>query len=372
LAPISATQQRIGFIISTDRRLPGLVAANLRSYENNENKTAETLASDLLLSVIRSGEPKKMVSASKNQIALNKGINGPRFDLACGPGSGTDYACGTPTLPTVTVTATPGYPVIVDVSMLYHDYRVYSLSDLFGIWFYGGPDCGNASETWIALNDQINELEQQYNDLAAATSEVAALTCESSLTSEGRDLCLDLFIMTERAGFILEGDDRRFDPYAPAKASRAQIYINPHECMITPVVNTTRTVTFGPFGGGEHAPHKLNRVAAYRDAAGACVVEWDLLNGWCQTHDVLTLGGVLCPTIEGKMTLVSDGNGGFTANVNEDKYPSRGLYKWNGSSWQTLSERRETIWLDLGTWRRHIESLKIARDESMPAGCNLQ
>ena len=255
--------------------------------------------------------------------------------------------------------------------MIYHDYRVYSLSNLVGIWFYGGPDCGNASETWIALNEEILELENEANEMEPATAAVANLTCESEYTQGGRDICIDLFIMGERASFLV-GDNRTFDPNAPYKASRAQIYINPSSCTVGAAVNTTRTVSWGPFRGGIHEPHKLNKVQAHLNDSAQCVVEWQLLNGWCQSNNTLTLDGLACPAIDGHITITSDGQGGWNANISEDLFPSRGLYKWNGSTWSTISERPGTIWLDLMSWRKKVEDLKIARDQAMPLGCNLQ
>lgn len=197
---------------------------------------------------------------------------------------------------------------------------------------------------------------------------MANQTCVSEYAAGGENICLDLFIMAERAAFLV-GDNRDHDPGVPFKASRAQIYINPVICSVTWVVSPTRTVTFGPFGGGEHAPHKLNRVEPHWSPSGECVVEWQLLNGFCQTYNITS---ILCPAINGMLVLRRDGNGGWVGNINEDKFPSRGLYKLNGTRWDVVSERSETIWLDLASKRRHIERIRIARDEAMPPGCMLQ
>ncbi len=63
----------------------------------------------------------------------------------------------------------------------------------------------------------------------------------------------------------------------------------------------------------------------------------------------------MCPAIDGTLTIRSDGNGGWLADINEDMFPSRGLYLWQGDHFQTISERPETIWLDLITEPRYRE-----------------
>lgn len=369
LAPMSLKQNAFSMSLAAPnhRNLPELVTNKLHSYSNPQNTNDEVLASDILLSSISSGQPARLVLGRQATGGLATGI-APRYStFECGPG--TNYACGSPSLPTVIVHAAPGYPIIVDLSNLRFSQRIYSLSDLVGVWFYDGPDCTNASQTWIALYNTIQQLEEEAYHVEQATLAVASQTCEQALTAGGNDLCIDLFIMSEQAAFLV-GDNRDFDPNAPFKASRAQIYINPNTCSVESVVNTSRTVTVGPFGGGTHAPHKMNRVESYVNSSGQCVIEWDLLNGYCQTAEIPT---IVCPAINGKLILTSNGNGGWNGNINEDKFPSRGLYKWNGSSWSTISERAETIWLDLFTRRRHIERLTIARDqETMPPGCNLE
>lgn len=366
LAQNSLSQPTFLVKLGQSREMRSLIAEKASLQPGNSGANPTIAASDLLLSAIRKNAIARTVSVPTADVVTNGGSLRPRRSFECGPG--TDYACGSPTLPIVTVTATPGYPVVVDISMLYRDRRIYSLSEIYAVNYYGGPDCSNASETWIAINDRIQELEAYASDLETATSLVADQTCEYELTEGGNNLCIDLFIATERAGFILEGDDRTFDPNAPVKASRAQLYVNPADCSVRWVVNTTRAVSFGPFGGGNHAPHKLNRVETMRNDSGQCVVKWDLLNGFCQKLGM----DVTCPAIEGTLTLGSDGSGGWTGNIAEDKYPSRGLYQWNGSGWNVISEREQRMLLDLFLTRQNIERLKIARDESLPSGCDLE
>lgn len=346
--------------------VPQLVANNLRGHPNAEGKSNGVLASDLLLATIRSGSPRLFLPSGEAPRSIGQTVNlRPRYDLICGPG--TEFACGAPTLPTVTVTARPNWPIVVDITEIYRDYRVYSLSALFGVFFYDGPDCTNASEAWIALNEEITQMEDIASEMEMATAAVANLACESELTEGGHYVCFDLFIMSERAGFFV-GDDRTHDPNAPYKASRAQIYINPSTCSVSWVVNTTRTVSWGPIEPGTHAPHKLNRVQAYRNDEAQCVVEWSLLNGWCQSGGL----GPLCPAINGRLIFKGNADGTWNANVKEDLFPSRGLYRWNGSSFEVIDERTETTALDLVSWRQKIQDLKIARDNAMPPGCHLE
>lgn len=364
LAPMPLRQTTFAMSLTRTQNLGALVGNRLQAQPNPQRRTAGELASQILLTTIRGTPRGTNVLSSAN--LLIPGLT--RFS-AFSDNCGLEYnlACSVAHL-TGEVHATPGYPVIVDISMLYRDYRIYSLSQLFSFLYYGGPNCANASETWLALNAQMQQVQEDADYMEIATNEVAALTCESQFTDGGNNLCIDLFIMGERAAF-LAGDDRTFDPNAPYKASRAQMYINPSTCSVNTVVNTTRTITAGPFGGGTHAPHKLNRVQTSRNDEGKCVVEWDLLNGFCQS---MGAPAMVCPSINGKMVFTPDGNGGFTADVNEDKFPSRGAYKWNGSSWDTINERPETIWLDLMSWRRSAQKLQIERDNSLPPVCELE
>ena len=181
-------------------------------------------------------------------------------------------------------------------------------------------------------------------------------------------MCVDIFIMTARAGFFV-GDNREHDPWAPFKASRAQLYINPQTCLVSRWVNTTRTAGFGPFdGGGPYAPHSLNRVISGRNEAGDCVVSWTLLNGWCEDR----IPTMFCPAIEGDLVLRPNGWGGWTGSISDKPFPSRGVYFWRGDHWDTISERTEGIWLDLMTKRRHIDALNIAAANALPSGCEIE
>ncbi len=333
------------------------------AYSNSQEKPDFILASDVLLSPVRDGSSPSFILMGSTATKSGPKYFHPKYDLECGPG--TDYACGSPTLPTVTVTASPGYPIIVDLSWLIRRDRIYSLSDLVGVYFYDGPTCANASDTWLAINDIIQREDEEANEMSAATTAVATQTCELQQAANG-DICVDLFIMSAQAAFLL-GDDRTFDPNAPFKASRAQLYINPQTCSVASWVNTSRTTGLGPLNGGPYGPHRLNKVTATMTGAG-CVVEWTLFNGYCEGH----VPTPLCPAIDGRFVIAGNASNGWSANVNEDKFPSRGIYFKRNGQWETVSERQETIWLDLGSKRRNIEFLRISRDQAMPPGCELQ
>jgi hypothetical protein len=357
-------QQRLA--ASASRPVWRNVISKMQPHEGDASKPTFVLASDVLLASIR-GNAAGELMGTRRSISNASGVRGPRYTLECGPG--TNFACGVPTMPTVSVTATPGYPVVIDLAWLVRNERIYSLSDLMGVYFFGGPDCSNASETWLALNEVLNNLDAEIASLERATNALASAFCEDQYTANGQRYCIDLFIASETAGLIFEGDNREFDRYELINASRAQLYFDPATCTATAYVNTSRTVGFGPIpGGGPQGPHRLNRFTATPTSAG-CVIEWTLYNGWCEGH-VPTL---VCPPIDGKLTVTSSGAGGWTANIEEDRYPSRGLYKWNGSSgWQTISERSEGRFTDLASRRQHRETIRISRDQSLPAGCNLQ
>jgi hypothetical protein len=367
LVPIPFTQQ--GFTEALAKSVSSGVwdipMHGLHPYPNDDAVPAVVLASNILLAPIRTGKAPTLGSAVGSRGLGLTGELRARFSTECGLETG--IACGQPTLEpvTVTVTARPGWPIVVDLTMLLRSYRMYSMSGLMSVSVYDGPDCSNASELYLTLNEQVERLEADANEVESAIAEVAAQTCESALTDGGAYICIDEFIMSERAAFLV-GDNRDFDPYKPYKASRAQLYINPTLCTVHSYVNTSRTIQFGPLGGGTHAPHTLNKVTATLTDS-SCVVEWSLLTGWCEGN----VPNLLCPAIDGRIELKRDSNGGWTANINEDRYPSRGIYRWTGDHWATVSEREETIWLDLISRRKHIEILRIARDNALQ-GCEVE
>lgn len=287
---------------------------------------------------------------------------GPKLNTA-GCGFDTGIECGIPTLPTVNIYGPMSGPGIADYSELYRTRRMYSLSDLAGLhWMtYQGPDCAAESESYnaavVASEEAIEQLEYTASQMEAAMAEVAGLVCEPEWTAGGKDLCIDLFIMSERAAFFV-GDRDDFDRHAPWSASRAQLYIDPATCTVEKHVNTTRTVGIGPINPGTHRPHHLNRAVASRNAAGQCVVEWSLLNGWCK-GPMLEL---VCPSIDGRLVLEAI-PGGYQGNVNADKFPAMGIYWWTGGVWNTISEREQGHMFDLTGWRRHKDKIRLMRPE---------
>lgn len=371
LAPNSVSQARFTEELASTPRtaLWSAIFARMQPRTGDSSKPDVVIASEILLAPIRTGAPPKRAIRSSD---VRNGLISPAvrpsyayWFWVCG--AGTDIACGTARIQRVTVTARSGWPVVVDLSELYGGRRIYSLSELQSVDYYDGPDCSNASDTWLALEANIMAMEEVAGEMEIATNAVANQTCEADLTGGGRDLCIDLFIMSERAAFFV-GDNREFDRYAPWSASRAQLYINPVTCVVGPHVNTTRTVGFGPFEGGARGPHALNRVTATPSAEG-CVVEWSLNNGFCATNE---LAQIICPSIDGRLVLRSDGSGGWTGSINEDKYPARGIYLWSGGDWRVIDERRQSTLFDLYGWRKHIEDLRISRNTCMPEGCNVQ
>ena len=335
----------------------------------DKSEPAHRIASNVLLASMRSGKPPVWIGKETKPSTPGDDIR-PRFYLVeCGQAG--QPVCGAYTIAKVYVYGSqdsPTYPVVIDWSEVLRARRVYSLGELGGIYYYNGPNCANASSIWHALTEKLAELENDIYEMELATNAVAAYTCDSALSTGGQDLCIDLFISSETAGLIFAGDNRTFDSSAKFNASRAQIYFNPQTCTARAWVNTSRTIGFGPIApGGPHGPHRLNKVTATSTSAG-CVVEWTLHNGYCQG----AIPTLLCPAIDGKLTITSNGSGGWTANIAEDRFPSRGLYKWNGSSWTTISEREERWSGDLMNLIKIKETVKISRDESMPDGCNLE
>jgi hypothetical protein len=367
LAPMTTTQRAFELKIkSSISELASSAFARLSVHANPARKSDVGLASEILLASL-DNTPRGSRSLA-NLSGISPPTTGPRFDeVPCGTFE-SGRACGVPIIYGEVHAPAPPLPVIVDLSMLHDDRGILSLSDLMGFNYYGSVVCANASETWLALNTEMQQLEQEANDLEAATNAVANLTCQREYTEDGAAVCIDLFIQGKTA-FMLEGDGRPPDPNAPVTASRGQMYINPATCLVRYVINTTRTVTVGPLGGGTYAPHKLNRVEAHHNPEGECVVEWKLLNGYC---DEFNAGPGECPAIDGTIRFRPDGQGGWTADITEDKFPSRGIYKWNGSSFTKISEREGSIWLDLMTNRKNVERIRIERDNSLPPTCSLQ
>lgn len=344
---------------------PG-IEQRLRPYAAAASTPDVVVASEVLLAPIRSGAPPRLITPQRlHPTGVISAPSSPHFygHAECGPG--TDLACGEPTLPSVEVTARPGYPIVVDVSMLYRNRRIYSLSDLIGIYFYDGPDCSNGSATWLAMEETIQRMEAVAAEMEGAVNAVAHMTCEWELTDGGKNICYDLYIESERAAFLFQGDYREPDSGAPRTVSRAQLYINPELCVVDRYVDLTRMIKVGPLQRGPKGPHALNRVTATR-TEGGCLIEWRLFNGYCGEN---ALAEMACAPIDGYMILRSDGNGGWTGNVVEDKFPARGIYVWRGDHWETISERKQGAFYDLYGWVKHIEDLRIARDAAMPAGC---
>lgn len=367
LAPMSLRERAFELmVVASASKLGSLAGAALTARANPAGKRDVQLASEILLASL-DNTPRGSRTRADISIHAIPGT-GPRFDeVPCGTAE-SDRACGVPQLYGEVHAPAPPAPVIIDLSMLHADYRVMSIAELIGFNYFGSVDCANSSDTWLALNAAMQQVEQEANDIEAATNLVANLTCQREYTEDGANFCLDLFIEGKTA-LMLQGDGRPPDPNAPVTASRAQMYINPATCLVRYVINTTRTVSVGPLGGGTYAPNKLNRVEAHRNAQGECIVEWKLLNGFCNEF---ISGSGACPAIDGTMRFTPDGQGGWTANVSEDKFPSRVLYKWNGSAFMKLSERDGTIWIDLMTGRKSQERVRIERDNSLPPGCNLQ
>lgn len=348
-----------------------VIDRNLVAFSGPSGNSDVGLASHLLLAPLTRGISAtgiRLGSLRTSQAILSPGsIRKDTYDCH----HEMDYACNSATLPTITVTATPNTNsvIVVDMSELYYFMSEYPAVDMNGIVVYviNGPTCQNYSDMYMALQDEIDKLEVIAGQMEAAMRETAAQTCQGDLTEGGYDYCVDLFIMSPQAAFFV-GDNRTFDPNAPYKASRAQIYINPETCEVRKIVNTSRLVTTGPFLDSVAGPHKLNEVTAHRLSDGSCQVVWKLYNGYCWT-----LGNAFgCPAIDGSLTFTHRTDGTFWANISEDRYPSRGLYRWDPSigEFQTISERREGVLADLVDLRQQITNIQLKQQQNFSgSGC---
>lgn len=376
LEPHEVTEAQFAKLLITSVNNPiwREASTTLRPYTGPTTRSDVSLASQILLSSLtRNSQQKTMrvgdLPSRSTGIVAPSSIRREVFD--CHKEMNT--SCNTASLPVITVTADPNTNslIIVDMSELYFFMQEFPLIDMNGIVlsYPGVPTCQNYSDMYWALDEELSRLENAAAQIEAATQLVAALTCQSDLTEGGYNYCIDLFIKSEQAAFYV-GDDRSFDPNAPYKASRAQIYINPATCEVRYVVNTSRILIQGPFYDSVQAPHKLNKVNAERLGDGSCRVTWRLLNGYCGSVG----GQPMCPAIDGQITFSPSPNGIYGAQLVEDKFPSRGLYRWDpNSGFQTIDEREGTIFLDLISLRKQITNIQERQQQVLrDSGCELQ
>jgi hypothetical protein len=333
------------------------------------------LASALLLAPVRRNTRPVVININQQAVGSFASKKAAPTQVSrvydCGVDAGVP--CEPQQLPTVTVTGTPGGggPIIIDLTDLAYKARQFPDYGDYIVEYYAAKECANQNDTYLAMGDAIQSLEQAESDMEAATNAVGDYGCDHTLTGAGAVYCIDLFIMTERAGFLI-GDDRRFDPYAPYKASRAQLYFNPDECAVYWVVNTTRAIIDwrnAPPDTITEAPSTLSYVSAVRGSNGDCNIKWKLWPGWCEHQQV---GGtaLVCPAIDGSIALHRLPSGAYSGSLSEDPFPSRGLYQWDGGAWRTISERQQSpIWGDLFWARQRTEQLRLERANVIQGGC---
>jgi hypothetical protein len=242
--------------------------------------------------------------------------------------------------------------------------------------FVGYSDCEQASETYIASLDVVNQALADSAEYANAINEVAAYNCELPNGWTGSGItCLDFFIAAKTAG-PLNGDNRGFDSSAPIDKSRVQVYVDFENNRAKVLVNGSSSWVplVSPTPGFEHSPQHFE-VDTISESQRK--VKFKFYNGYCDgaMH-------VLCPAIDGEVTFTRGGNGTWVPSAPvRDGFPSLGVYRSqaNGSfSTQLLSPEQTGIgpfpiggWIHLASVSALIDSLK-KKLLTLPPGCHLE
>jgi hypothetical protein len=149
--------------------------------------------------------------------------------------------------------------------------------------------------------------------------------------------CLDLFIQAKSA-MGLRGDNRGFDPDAPASASRAQIMIDPAAGSESHTISKSCIGSFcrQPLGSDK------NKVSFSKGT-----LKFNL------TNSVMFGAG---PDIDGSISFTSDGKGGWTTHGDMTAFPSSALYQRVNGKWVNATPNHtETTPFDLIDGRGRVK-----------------
>lgn len=275
-------------------------------------------------------------------------------------------------LPPVIITTTPG-EIVVDWAELERSLgrRAWMTGGLgFPLQYYGA-DCARASETYLAVNEAANALEDDADEMDAASNATASYICEPlANVPNGADkiLCIDLFIQSSNSLLMMEGDERGFNTNAKYTTSRAQIYVNAAGTSRTVMLNHSQFVIGSPVAPYRHLPKD---VVVSKDPNGTIHVHYEIYNGAC-TY----LGRAVCPSIDGNMTAVPLSNGEYFITYDGDQYPSIQVNQWINGAWKELARRSEhpgfgglgALWLNSTL----PKTQEMRNNNQLPPGCEIE
>lgn len=147
-------------------------------------------------------------------------------------------------------------------------------------------------------------------------------------------VCIDLFIQAKQIG-PFRGDNRGFNPDAPASASRVQIVVGPGGSGTTTTASPSCTVAVGCA-----APRASGSVSTTAGEEGSFTVKFDGFK-----NSSIPFGA--SPDIDGQVTFTSDGKGGYLTSGNITAFPSNAVYQRVKGEWVELHRHTETTPADL-------------------------
>lgn len=286
------------------------------------------------------------------------------------PGSGPRFYYGDAyALPTVTVTGTQS-SWIFDFSGFWWIWDAFRRSPGLSVFYYYDPqNCADANDHYFQAQARIAELQAEMDALRAGMDALSNLGCERR--SDGKSLCVDLYIQSKRTGpgGMLDGNDRDVDPNARHAQSKAQVYLDIDGNSGIVYVSGT---TLYPFGLDPvyhpPSPHQVKKAQIYRYGADSAMVELEIWNAVCTDANYPA-----CPAITLSMPFKRGTDGQFypVAINRPTDYPTVDVFRQQGDgSFQQILHDPEGSWHEL-EWRTNlIEALK--REMMMPPGCYLQ
>ena len=266
-------------------------------------------------------------------------------------------------LPTVTIVGTQNNWLInaSDLYWLLHSWKYYDGQFAFAGYF----DCAQASETWLAQNDELDRLTADSAELSQAIASTDSYSCEHQ--SGGLTICMDLFIVAKKAG-PFNGDSRGPDSSAPYQASRVQVYLDLDQNIGRFYVNSSSTWVPVPasLAKVDPYPHGPKALQIQVQDSTHKIVSYEFYNGYCDI-----VGTTLCPPTTGSVLFVKGANGIWVPNdVVRVGFPTLAIYRDTGSGFQIQYNSPEGRWTDLFGSHQLLDEWRSKM--GLPPGCYLQ
>lgn len=286
------------------------------------------------------------------------------------------------TLPVWNVTATYS-SIIMNSSQIY--WALYHLSrwSLDGAGFvesYPPGFCATQSEMWVALNEELEDLEEQRTAMAAAITSIAGTSANLMCVprADTKRTCVDFFISSATVFVTGFGDNRGFNANAPYGASRIQLYLDLDS--LKGYYYLTASTAYVPLpssgwpSGFFHTeapyPHQSKDFTLTRLANGQVRLHVEAFNGFCSFATRET-----CPTIDADITFTREASGQWTTNtssIDRDNYPSLGVYfQQPDGSFEKKYEDAEGHWSALFGIQRMINKLRQKMENTLGT-CQLE